>query len=216
MTEDPVTPPPDVDLPPPSWHDETVQMAVVNEQQAWQQRKSEIDQHWRDSEPTGPVNPMIKYEDSQIPLVAKAASTAGNFNVILNPDLTYTVSYGTVRGNVPTLGGPALGTVPAPTGSLAGTGVEKVYFQVSVTLTKTIDGTYVRSWELDSVIIKDAGVGAIEDVPEADDLTSGVYNFELATFVDGVKIGPQPVRTSLSFLIEDDQSGTGGGQIYFF
>lgn len=143
-------------------------------------------------------------------------STEHPFKVRVNlSTLAFTVLYGTVRGVVPTLGGTALGTLPAPTGTMTGTGIEKVYLQVNVTLTKTSDNTYVRSWNFDSVIVDVATVADIEDVPVADDLIGGTYYFELATFVDGVKIEPQPVGTSLGFLIEDDQTGTGGGQIYW-
>jgi hypothetical protein len=141
-----------------------------------------------------------------------------NFVVGFRSDtLAFGVSYGTVRGMVPKLGGVALGTSPEPTGSLTGTGIEKVYLQVTTALTKTSDNTYVRSWSLTSVTVEAvSGLADIGDVPTADDLSSGIYNCELATFVDGIKIEPQAVRTSLNFFIEDDQSGTGQGQIYFF
>lgn len=144
--------------------------------------------------------PGIGYSTVPLPFNTKAAPGAG-------ATLDVTVTPGYIAGFTPTIGGDPITDDPPPELSIADSGTQIIYLELSVTLTAVNDFVYKSVFS--SAVINVAG-----SLP-ADDLDAGLYYLRLATYEDGAKQVPQPVLTNLTYYIADTLDGTSSANCHF-
>ena len=151
----------------------------------------------------------IKLQDAW-PSAPSVTRVNAPFNVsarLVSGVLKATVTPGYVAGHVPTIGGVAITTDPAPTLTLTGTGTEIIALRLKLTLTVANNYVYASVFDYTSIAV----VGSLP----ADDNATGTYYLGLATYVAGVKQLPQPVLVNLGYYIEDTGDATSSATCYF-